>query len=181
MLACAPVTRELADFAGSIFRYAAAVPLVAYLVLFAQALRYRRRVHLHAGFMLGSAFFLWEPAAARLLINSSHRWSLADLRISTRLPPRSHWASHCRCCSRSTCFLGNRKVGIPFLAVAVFLAVQVGGIYWVADTGAWRRFFGAYAEFPAMITVGSGVLLGALAAWYGWRRPHGGFKRASAD
>lgn len=169
------------QFAGPIFGYATAVPLVGYLVLFAQALRYRRRVQLHAGYMLATVFFLWEPAAARLLVRFVPQLDITG-------PENFHKAADAIALGIAMplllaiyLYLRDRKVGIPFLAVAVFLAAQVGGLYWVADTGVWRQLFGVYAELPATITVGSGVLLGALAAWYGWRRPHGGLKRASAD
>lgn len=159
------------NFVGPIFGYATAPAFVAYLVLFTQALRHRRQVYLHAGYMLGTAFFLWEPGAARLLVGFVPQMAISG-------PEDAHKAAHAISLAivlplllAIYLYLRNRKMGMPFLVVAVFLAAQIAGIYWIADTELWRQSFGWYAKLPATITVGSGVLLGALAAWYGWRHP----------
>lgn len=159
------------NFVGPIFGYATAPALLAYLVLFAQALRHRRQVYLHAGYMLGTVFFLWEPAASRLLVGFVPQMAIGG-------PEDAHKAAHAIALGivlplllAIYLYLRNRKLGMPFLVVGVLLAVQIAGIYWIADTEVWRQFFGWYAKLPATITVGSGVLLGVLAAWYGWRHP----------
>lgn len=169
------------DVLGPTFGYATFLPLVAYPVLFAQALRHRRKVNLHSGYMLGTVFFMWEPAAARLLVGFFPPMAIngaADLHkaadaIALGIVLPLMLAIYL--------YLRNRKTGKPFLLVSVFLAVQIAGIYLIADTEMWRQFFGWYAKLPATLTVGSGVFLGALAAWYGWRHPYVGSKMAFAD
>ncbi len=169
------------ELLGPIFAYATIPPLVGYLVLFAQALRYRRQVDLHAGYMLGTVFFLWEPAAARLLVRFFPPLEVSGPADLHKVPDAIALGIVLPLLLAIYLYLRNRKAGIPFLVVAVFLAVQIGGIYLIADTEVWRQFFGWYAKLPATITVGSGVLLGALAAWYGWRHPYVGTKMAFAD
>lgn len=169
------------NFVGPIFGYATAPALVAYLVLFAQALRHRRQVYLHAGYMLGTVFFLWEPAAARLLVGFVPQMAIGGPEDAHKVVDAIALGIVLPLLLATYLYLRNRKVGAPFLVVAVLLTVQIGGIYWIADTEVWRQLFGWYAKLPAIITVGSGILLGALAAWYGWRKPYDSFKKTSAD
>jgi hypothetical protein len=156
------------NFVAPIFGYATVPALIAYLVLFAQALRHRRQVHLHAGYMLGTVFFLWEPAAARLLIGFVPQMAITGPEDFHKVADAIALGIVMPLLLAIYLYLRNREVGKPFLVVAVLLAVQIAGIYWIADTGVWQQCFGWYAQLPETITVGSGVLLGALAAWYGW-------------
>jgi hypothetical protein len=169
------------DLLGPIFGYATAIPLIAYIVLFAQALRNRQQVYLHSGYMLGTVFFLWEPAAARLLVNFFPPMGIEGPAEFYKAGDAIALGIVLPLLLAIYLYLRNRKVGMPFLIVAMFLGVQIGGIYWIADTEVWRQFFSWYATLPATSTVGSGVLLGALSAWYGWRQPYRDSKIASAD
>lgn len=160
------------DLVGPVFGYATLIPFIAYLVLYCQALRHRREVYLHAGYMLGTAFFMWEPAAARLLVGF-----VPPLEISG--PEDFHNAIHAIALGivlplllAIYLYFRNRKLGVPFLVTSVFLFLQIAGLYWIADSAVWREFFRWYATLPATITVGSGFLLGVIATWYGWTKPY---------
>lgn len=159
------------ELVGPIFGYATIPPLIAYLVLFAQALRHRRQVNLHSGYMLGTVFFMWEPTAARLLVRFFPPMAINSPADFHKVADAIALGIVLPLLLAIYLYLRNRMVGLPFLVVTGFLAVQIGGIYWIAETEVWRQFFGWYATLPATITVGSGVLLGALASWYGWRYP----------
>lgn len=167
------------DLLGPTFGYATLPPLLAYLVLFALALRHRRQVHLHAGYMVGTAFFMWEPAAARLLVRFYPPMEILGPADFPKAADAIALGIVLPLLLAIYFYLRNRKFGTPFLVVITFLAVQIGGIYFIADTEAWRQLFGWYATLPATITVGSGVLLGVLATWYGWSKPYGASKAVS--
>lgn len=163
-----------------VFGYATMVALLAYLALFMLALRNRRQVHLHAGYMLATMLLLWEPAASRLLINfipsmavngPGDFYKVADA-IAVTIAMEMLLAVYL--------YVRNRQNGGPFLVVAVFLALQGAGIYLFADTETWLLLFDAYAQLPATVTVGAGFLLGTLAAWSGWSQSPGPSKVALA-
>jgi hypothetical protein len=154
---------------GPIFGYATAIPLIAYIVLFAQALRYRRQVYRHSGYMLGTVFFLWEPAAARLLIRFFPPMAIDGPADFHKVGDAIALGIVLPLLLAIYLYLRHPKVGMPFLVAAVLLGVQMGGIYWIADTAMWDQVFGWYAGLPTTITVGSGVFLGALSAWAGWK------------
>lgn len=160
------------ELLGPVFGYATLVPFIAYLVLFTLALQHRRQVYLHAGYMLGTAFFMWEPAASRLFVGF-----FPPLEISG--PADFHKAADAIALGivlpllfAIYLYLRDRKSGVPFLVTAGFLALQIAGVYLVAESEAWRQLFGWYATLPATITVGTGVFLGALVTWYGWTKPY---------
>lgn len=156
---------------GPVFVWATAAALGAYLWLFRQALRYRHRVHLHAGYMLATIFFLWEPAASRLLVGffppmaiggpeDFHKVLHAIALGSAMVVPVALWL-----------YLRRERGREPLLAAILLLLLQIGGIYTVAGTDLWRDGVEAYAGIPEPVTVGAGLLLGIGAAWWGWTRP----------
>lgn len=153
---------------GPVFVWATAAALVAYLWLFRQALRYRHRVHLHAGYMLATIFFLWEPAASRLLVGffppmaisgpeDFHKVLHAIALGSAMVVPVALWL-----------YVRRDRGREPLLAAIFLLLLQIGGIYTVAGTDFWRAGVNAYAGLPESVTVGTGVLLGVVATWWGW-------------
>jgi hypothetical protein len=156
---------------GPVFGYATAVALFAFLVLFAQALRNRHNVYLHAGYMLSTLLLLWEPAASRLLMRfvpsmaingPADYYKITDaiaLGIAMALPLAVYW------------YVRDTKHGTPFLIITIFLTLQIAGSYWLADTELWREWFNVYAQLPSAMTVSIGILLGVVATWIGWLRP----------
>lgn len=156
---------------GPVFGYATLIPFLAYPLIFALALRNRRHINLHAGYMLATLFPLWEPGFVRVLIGFFPAMSING-------PDDFHKVTDGIALSISIAlavaiymYFTNRKYGTPFLIISVFLALQITGCYLVADTALWRAWFGAYAQIPSMLTVSAGLIFGAIAAWIGWCNP----------
>ena len=157
--------------AGPPIGFATLVPLLATPVLFFYALRERRTVWLHAGWMLSTVFFLWEPAASRLLIGFVPSMAIAGPEDFHHVPEAIAWGSAMAVPVAVYLYLRDRERGLPFLVVAALLALQVAGTVGLADTELWRGWFDTYGQLPPVLTVGAGLLLGVAAAWLGWRRP----------
>jgi hypothetical protein len=156
---------------GPVFGCATLIPFLAYPLIFALALSNRRHTHLHAGYMLATLFPLWEPGFVRVLIGFVPAMSING-------PEDFHNVTDGIALSISMAlvvaiymYFRNRKYGTPFLVISLFLALQVVGCYLVADTAVWRAWFGAYVQIPSTLTVSAGFILGASAAWIGWRNP----------
>lgn len=156
---------------GTTFGLATWVALLAYLVLITLALRHRRNVRLHGGFMVASLFFLWEPAASRLLVEYAGPFAIEG-------PADFGKVKHVIALSSAMVvpvglylYAKNRAHGLPFLIGTGFLLAQIAAIYWIADLGVFRDFFAAYAQWGPGITAGAGLVVGAAAAWIGWQYP----------
>lgn len=154
-----------------VFGWAMTLALIAYLVLYTQALRHRRNTWWHAGFMFSTLLVLFESPFSRIV----EKWipgmevtgpenvelighQIAGSMLLAALFALGVWALH-------------RRRAMPFLVVAGLMVVQAMGMYLVAPRDEWRALFALYAQVPGWLTVGAGALAGVLAAWIGWRYP----------
>ena len=157
---------------GPIIGYIMVTAISAYLVLFVQALRCRRNVHLHAGYMLATPFILWESGFGRVLQQVTPSIEILNSIIYPDIMAAT---------LAIFLFLRNRKHGIPFLVAAIFLIAQITGIYLLVDAEWLRDMFTSYAQLPQEITIGTGLVLGLLAVWLGWTLPSGPQRAALAS
>jgi hypothetical protein len=169
-------------FAGPSFAIGMAIAIAAYLVLFYQALRHRRNVKLHAGYMLATPLILFESPFSRVIdahlpwlnvIGSPGIQGLFDtILISDSIATAF----------ALVLYLRDRKHGAPWLVAAGFMMVQ-GVVMWVtpgnAALGAALR---AYAAVPEPVTLVAAAAAGAATCWLGWqavpRRPRKGMRAA---
>lgn len=159
--------------AGPILGFIMLSAIVAYLLLFAQALRHRHNVRMHALYMLATAVILAESAFGRLLqqiVPSMSFDGSGDFRsaLDSIVIP-----SILAAVVAVVVYLRDRGNGAPFLLAAVLLITQVISIYWLADSVWLRNAFGLYSQVPDWLSVGIGFGLGAGAVWIGWSRPTG--------
>lgn len=156
---------------GPIFGYIMVTAITAYLVLFFQALRHRRNVYLHAGYMLATPFMLWEASFGRVLNQYVPPFQIGGPEELHKVMDNIVISDMMAVALASFLYLRNRKHGTPFLVVAALLLAQIGGIY-LLDEALWlRELFTSYGQLSQEVTVGTGFVLGALIAWLGWTKP----------
>jgi hypothetical protein len=146
---------------------------IALPVLFYQAIRWRRKVHLHARYMLAPVLFLLPPIVSRLLPilppfaitgpETFHRFSdgvHASLALTVALAAFLYWRAP--------------RHGLPFLIVGGLTALQILLFETVGRMPAWEQLYTALADVPtplvASVGLAAGVLAGA-AGWIGGQRP----------
>jgi hypothetical protein len=157
--------------AGPILGFIMASAIVAYLLLFAQALRHRSNMRLHALYMLATAVILAESAFGRLLQQTVPSMSFdgsGDFQSALNSIVVPHILA---AVVAIVVYLRDRKNGLPFLLAAVLLVTQFFAIYWLADSIWLRTWFELYSKVPDWLSVGLGFGLGAVAVWVGWSRP----------
>jgi hypothetical protein len=151
------------------FGIGTAIAIAAYLTLFYLALKHRRNVRLHAGYMLASPIILFESPFSRILpeylpwlnvIGSTGPQEVQDtIAISNAIAAAFALVLYFR----------DRKHGVPWLLAAGFASTQ-GVVMWIAphvpQLGPW---FSAYAQIPLAVTAVAGIAMGATAGWLGWR------------
>lgn len=145
------------------------VAMAAYFTLFYQALRNRRNVKLHAGYMLATPLILFESPFSRIMgqylpwmnvIGSDGPHALIDtIVIGNALAAAfAAWL-----------YLRHREHGAPWLLVIFFTTLQSVAM-WFAPTAPFvGQIFGIYARIPDFVTMALGVGIGILAGWLGWR------------
>lgn len=171
-----PVTAAL----GPTFGVGMGIAIVAYLTLFYLALKHRRNVKLHAGYMLATPLILFESPFSRVMdmylpwmnvIGSEFPQAILDtITISDGMVAVfALWL-----------WSRNRKHGAPWLIAAGFAALQ-GVVMWFAPfIPAITAGFAAYAAIPPAVTLALGIAAGAATVWLGWEAGKSPKRRTAA-
>lgn len=151
------------------FGLGTAMAIVSYLTLFYLALKHRRNVRLHAGYMLATPLILFESPFSRVIgqfapwldfIGSPEIHAVQDtIAISDGLAVLAALAIYAR----------NRKDGAPWLVAAGFIATQAAAMWFAPFVPQIGQAFGVYARIPLPVTASAGMAAGILAGWLGWR------------
>lgn len=144
-----------------------AISSAAIPCLFYMALKWRRKVHLHARYMLAPVLFLLGPILSRLMP------ALPPLAITGpadfhRFAYGLHLANALAVGVAAILYLRAPKWGRPFLIVGALIGVQSLVFETLGRTAAWERLFGAIGTLPTVLVATLGLGLGAAAAWSGW-------------
>lgn len=143
--------------------------MAGYMTMFYLALKHRRNVKLHAGYMLATPVILFESPFSRVLgehlpwlnvIGSEGPQEVLDTILVSDLIATAFALS---------LYFMHRKHGRPWLLAACFTGGQ-GLVMWFAPSvPQLGTLFGAYAAVPLPVTVSLGLAFGALAGWLGWK------------
>lgn len=155
---------------GPAFGIGMAIAIAAYLTLFYLALRHRRNIKLHAGYMLATPLILFESPFSRIIDqflpwmnfigSEGPRQVLDAIAISDMLVAAF----------AITIYLRDRKNGAPWLVATFFVLMQAAVMWLAPDIQFLRAFFEAYARLPQELTMAFGLLAGAIVGYLGWTR-----------
>ncbi|MDF7776612.1 hypothetical protein P1X14_15250 [Sphingomonas sp. AOB5] len=140
------------------------ISTIALVAMVALALKHRRRVGVHAGYMLATVLLVLPPVIERLPLPFS---TPAYLRLSELLPMLLALALAAR----------NRRSAEPMLVVAALLALQTVQFFTFGASEGWARAFGAAASLNGVPLALVAVLLASLSllalrtGWTAGRRP----------
>ncbi len=160
------------EVAGPSFALSMVMAIFIYLLLFYQALKHRRNVRLHAGYMLCTPLVLFESPFSRIL-DQIAPWLFPYLR------PFPHGIldqiAICMLLSAAFSFVvywRAKRDASPFLICGVLLIVEAAAMRWGTDFAILNSAFAAYATIPQWMTISVGFALGAAVAWAGWTAPN---------
>lgn len=142
-----------------------AVPGIAFL--FWSGLRWRRKVHLHARYMIATVFFLLAPIFSRLL--AQH---VPGLQLTP--PDFARMTIDIELASLGALLLAlalawkHPKHGRPWLITAGLLGLQMLLFSTLGKFGPWEALVRLFAGAPAALLFTLGIAVGALVSWHGW-------------
>jgi hypothetical protein len=140
----------------------AAMPCLFYL-----ALKWRRKVHLHARYMLAPILFLLPPILSRLM-PALPPLAIAGPADFHRFGYGVHLADALAIAIAALLYARAPKWGRPYLVVGLLVAAQSLVFETLGRTAAWEGLFGAIGAVPTAVVATLGLGLGAAAAWAGW-------------
>ena len=158
-------TRAL--FGGS-FLLGLLLAIAAYVALFYRALKYRRKVWLHSGYMLATPLILWESPFSRLMIAFVPGLGIAGPQDFPHIIESIMWAmaSAIAFCLVVRWRVGER--GQPFVVAALFIAAQMVAMGQLGDLAIVRSSLAAIGHVPSFAVIAAGFAVGALTSWAGW-------------
>ena len=135
--------------------------------LFYRALKDRRKVHLHARWMLAGVFFLIPPIVSRLMPilpplaitgpESFHRFTYGVHIAFVLTVLLALWLA-----------MRAPRHGRPWLVIAGLVAAQAALFQTLGHAAAWERLYASLAAMPLSLLVGIGFALSVAATWAGW-------------
>lgn len=153
------------------FMAALLVALAAYVALFYLALRHRRKVWLHAGYLLGTPLILFESPFSRVLTNAR----LPGFRIDSPeeiVPVVIDAILASDAIVVAFCLLVYWRVGkkaAPFLVTAGFVALQMVATWGLRDDATLAGLLRLIGHMPTAGVILAGFALGAATSWLGWQ------------
>lgn len=153
---------------GPPFAIALMLAIAAYCTVYFLALKHRRKVWLHAGYMLATPFILWESAFSRVLMGLFPQLRPTGTEDLWKVPLGISIAMATALLPALVLWLRDRKRGVPFLVTAAFIAAQIAGMWLLADAALVHALLRATAHGPTGVWIIAGLLLGTGAAWAGW-------------
>jgi hypothetical protein len=144
-----------------------AVSSIAIPVMFYLALKWRRKVPLHARYMLAPILFLLGPILGRLA-PILPPLAIGGPETLHRFGYGVQLANLVAIAVAALLYLRAPKHGRPFLIGGSIVALQMLLFDFVGRAPAWERLFAAIAAVPVSAMVGMGLAASAAAIWAGW-------------
>ncbi|HYI49814.1 MAG TPA: hypothetical protein VEX35_15255 [Allosphingosinicella sp.] len=155
-------------FGGS-FLIGLALAIAAYVTVYYRALKYRRKVWIHAGYMLTTPLILFESPFSRLLNGFMPGLTIngpGDLHLAM---PSILSAMAIELAVIAAIWLRYREKANPFLVAGGFIVAQMLTMGLMADSALLRSLLMTIGQLPSEAVVLAGFALGALTSWAGWR------------
>ena len=143
------------------------VSSLAIPAMFYMALKWRRKVHVHARYMLAPMLFLLGPILSRLapVLPPLRMGGPEDL---YRFGWCVHLANAAAIAVAAWLYLKAPKHGRPFLVAGALIVVQSLLFETLGRVPAWESLFAAMAHIPATLVAGVGIAASAAVVWAGW-------------
>lgn len=135
--------------------------------LYWSGLRWRRKIHLHARYLLATVFFLFAPIFARLFGLYVPPLQLAPPDFA-KLPLNVELASLCAGLLALALAWKSPKQAGPWLLTAGLIGVQMLLFVTLGVFGPWEGTVRAIAMIPAPLLFGAGLAAGVMISWLGW-------------
>lgn len=154
-------------FGGS-FLLGLALAIAAYVMLYYRALKYRRNVWPHSGYMLSTPLILWESPFSRLMILFVPGLGIAGPQDFPHILQSILWAM---ATAVAFCLIVRWRVGKkahPFMVAGYFIVAQMVAMGLLGDLTIVRSSLSFIGNLPSATVVAFGLVIGALTSWVGW-------------
>ena len=154
---------------GPGFMIGTMVAMAAYVTVYYRALKYRRKVWVHAGYMLSTPLILFESPfsrAAAFVFPPSQVKGPADF---PHVMASIEWSCAIELAIIAIIWWRVGERARPFLVTAGFIAVEMLAMGFASRFDVLKQFDTFIGHVPAMTIVLMGFAIGAATSWAGWQ------------
>lgn len=153
---------------GGQFLIGLALAIAAYVVLYYRALKYRRKVWLHSGYMLATPLILFESPFSRLMNMVLPPFAINGPQDFGRILTSIEWAMALELAIIAAIWLKYREKASPFLVAGGFIVAQMLTMGLLADNALLEQLMTRLAAIPSVAVWLAGFGIGAATSWVGW-------------
>ena len=154
---------------GGEFLIGLSLAMAAYVVLYYRALRFRRKVWVHSGYMLATPLILFESPLSRVFGAWMPGLTVRGPQDFDLIIPSIVWAMAVELAVIAAIWLKYREKATPFLVAAVFIVTQMLTMGLMSDNAVLEGLLAMLAQVPSAVVVLSGMVIGAATGWAGWQ------------
>lgn len=154
---------------GGTFLIGLATAILAYVILYYRALRDRRTLWLHAGYLLATPLILWESPFSRVLNMTVPSLAIAGPADFPHILQSIEWAMGT---ALLFCLAVRWRVGErahPFAVAGALIAAEMIAMGFLGDLAVLRAVLTLIGNVPSATVVATGFAIGALTSWAGWQ------------
>jgi hypothetical protein len=154
---------------GGSFLTGVALGAAAYVTVFYRALKYRRQVWIHAGYMLTTPLILFESPFSRLLNMFVPPFAIHGLADIKWVLPAILWSMALELVAIAAIWFRYRSKATPFLVAGGFIAAQMVAMGLFGEVAVLKPVLTAIGNAPSGAVWLTGFAIGALTSWSGWQ------------
>jgi hypothetical protein len=154
---------------GPGFMLGTMVAIAAYVTVYYRALKYRRKVWVHAGYMLSTPLILFESPFSRVMGLYIPRFQVHGPADFPHIMETILWS-----CAIELAIIGFiwwrvRNRAKPFLVTGGLITIEVLALVFASDFPVLKRFDTFIGHVPGAPIWLLGFTIGALTSWVGWQ------------
>jgi len=154
---------------GGQFLVGLALAIAAYVVLYYRALKFRRKVWVHSGYMLATPLILFESPFSRLMAGFVPGLTIRGPQDFDRIIPSIEWAMSIELAVIAVLWWRFRDKANPFLVAGSFIVAQMLTMGLMSDNAVLERLLVGIGTVPSAAVVMTGFAIGAATSWAGWQ------------
>ena len=145
------------------------VAMAAYVTVYYRALKYRRKVWVHAGYMLSTPLILFESPFSRAAAFVVPAFKVNGPADFPHVMASIQWSCALELVIIALIWWRVGERAKPFLVTAGFILVEMIAMGFAGDSALLRRLDIFIGHLPSATIVLTGFAIGAATSWAGWQ------------
>jgi len=154
---------------GASFLIGMVVAIAAYVTVYYRALKFRRKVWVHSGYMLTTPLILFESPFSRLMGMFIPAFMIRGPQDFDKIMSSILWAMALSLVFIAGLWWRYREKAKPFLVAAGFIVAQMLTMGLMAESAPLKAMLVVVGELSSATVVLTGFAIGALTSWAGWQ------------